>query len=246
MNSKVALVTGAGRGLGFAFVKRLLSEGYRVVAACREGSTPALQEIASENLTVLQMDVEDDASIEQTIQRVSQITPSIDLLINNAGVNSDTVSPDNPNKVRMLEELDRSLLNKMFNINAIGPVMVTKAFLPLLKSAPQGFVINISSERASFNERHKDHNYNNYGYAASKAALNMYTYDLAHDLQRHGISIFCLDPGSMKTDMNPGGEISPDQAAEKILSIYNNFTPELNGRFLDNTGKLMLQDIQES
>lgn len=246
MNSKVALVTGARRGLGFAFVKRLLSEGYRVVAACRESSTPALQEIASENLTVLQMDVEDDASIEQTIQRVSQITPSIDLLINNAGVNSDTASPDNPNKVRMLEELDRSLLNKMFNINAIGPVMVTKALLPLLKSAPQGFVINISSERASFNERHKDHNYNNYGYAASKAALNMYTYDLAHDLQQHGISIFCLDPGSMKTDMNPGGEISPDQAAEKILSIYNNFTPELNGRFLDNTGKLMLQDIQES
>lgn len=236
--SKVALVTGAERGLGLGFVKVLLGKGFDVIAACHNATDTRLQEISAANVVTLRMDVADDGSIKEAFEEVRKNHSAIDLLINNAGVNSDTVSAYNPDGVRKLENLDRSLLLRMFNVNAIGPLMVIKTFLPLLKAAEGSRVINISSERASFNARDKAANYNNYGYAASKIALNMFVRDAAHDLAPFHVFTFAIHPGWVKSDMNPNGNLLPEEAARKILGVADRVTPEQSGKFFDNDGRL--------
>lgn len=236
--SKVALVTGAERGLGLGFVNALLTKGFHVIAACYNTDGTRLQEITGGNVTTLTLDVTDDASIAAAFEEVRKNHRTIDLLINNAGVNSDTVSADNPEGVRKLESLDRSLLLRMFNVNAIGPLMVIKTFLPLLKGSDGSRVINISSERASFSCRDKAENYNNYGYAASKVALNMFVRDAAYDLAPFHVITFAIHPGWVKSDMNPRGTLLPEEAARKILDVAERVTPEQSGKFFNNDGRI--------
>jgi NAD(P)-dependent dehydrogenase (short-subunit alcohol dehydrogenase family) len=225
----IALVTGAGRGLGQGFAQILSAQGYYVYAGVlRPPDAPA---IPTPRVQYLPLDVTNDTSIEQAMDRIRQEHGKLNLLINNAGLNKDTATGGHVEKATRLDALDRRVLQAMFSVNAVGPLMVAKAAAPLM-TEPDSFIINISSERASF---HNPNTSGNYGYRASKAALNMFTRCLLFDLPKN-ISTFAVHPGWVKTDMNPKGDLEPMQAATNILAILQHWSPELNGQFLNYNG----------
>ncbi|HWA52054.1 MAG TPA: SDR family NAD(P)-dependent oxidoreductase [Patescibacteria group bacterium] len=229
--TKYAFVTGASRGLGDAFVKNL-SNNYFVFAGVRSLDF-RLQN--PPNIYYFPLDVTDDDQINEAFKMISKKTKVLDLLINNAGINKDTATNNNPDIACKLENLEREILIKMFNTNAVSPLFVLKKFLPLLNSNPS-FVINISSDRASFHDEFGSET-GNYGYRASKVALNMYTFCSIADLP-NTVKTFAVHPGDMKTDMNPDGTDDPAEQAEKIIAITKSWKEEFNGKFLRYDGNL--------
>lgn len=228
---KTAFVTGANRGLGAGFVEVLVAEGYRVFAGVRKlESLPATNDV----VTPIQIDTADDASISRAFEEIKKHTSQLDLLINNAGANKDSATDGHPEKVCRLEHLEREFLLKMFSINTIGPLLVTKQFQSLLTAQPS-FVINISSCRASYHDQMPNTS-PNYGYRASKAALNMMTFCSTQELPAN-VKTVAVHPGSVLTDMNPKGDSSPKDQAEKIVGLTERWQDDWNGRFLWPTGE---------
>ena len=232
---KSAFVTGASRGLGLGFVEVLLSQGFQVFAGVLDPSLFASPIKENPNLHIMKLDVTDDIQIKNAFDEVSKLTSSLDLLINNAGVNKDTATNNHKELVCNLDKLDRGLLLKMVEVNAVSPMMITKYFLPLLKSDPS-FIINISSCRASFHDEWENL-YADYGYRASKSALNIMTFYSTMDLPKN-IQTFAVHPGDMKTDMNPNGEQDPRDQAKAIMKITENWDNSLNGKYLRYDGSL--------
>lgn len=226
---KAALVTGANRGLGLGLVKVLVSKGYTVFAGMRtvDGFTPIA------NVYPITLDVANDETIQNVAETINAQAGKLDLLINNAGLNKDTATDGHKELVSNLPDLDRAALLNMFNINSVSPLIITKYLAPLMTS-DQCFIINISSQRASFSDPNTSANY---GYRATKVALNMFTLASLFDLPQN-IQTFAVHPGSVLTDMNEHGTISPEESATRILAILDNWDAKKNGRFLDNDGSL--------
>lgn len=227
---KYALVTGASRGLGKGFVDHLLSEGYFVFAGARH----ITERPDNPNLEYIELDVTSDASINQAYEKVSAKTNHLDLLVNNAGVNKRSATGEQPELVNELKSLDRDKLLYMFNVNSVSPIMMTKKFSTLMTSE-NSFVVNVSSCRASFHDPFDGTNAN-YGYRASKLALNMFILASIKDLPKN-IKIFGVHPGNVHTDMNPKGEDDPLNQAKMIVGITNNWKDEYNGAFLNYDGE---------
>lgn len=227
---KAAFITGANRGLGYGFVEYLLAEGWMVFGGTRTLNNELPKH---ENLVWVECDVTSDDSLDRAVEAVRAKTNTLSILINNAGTNKDTISQGDKNLVSKLGSLDRKALLGMFNVNTVSPIIVTQKFVPLLKDE-ESFVINISSSRASFHEGHIGSTAN-YGYAASKVALNMMTFCSEIELP-HTVRTFAVHPGSVLTDMNSAGPSRPIDQARKILSITENWKDELNGKFLNYDG----------
>lgn len=226
---KYALITGANRGLGKGFVEYLADNRYFVFAGMRN-----IKDQANKNILPLVFDVSSDLSIKKAFETIKSKTDNLDLIVNNAGVNKDTATDNHKEFVCNLGSLKRENLLNMFDVNSISPLMILQEFLPLLKSDPC-FVINISSCRASFHDEFENLT-GNYGYRASKIALNMLTFCSVKDLQSN-IKTFTVHPGGVKTDMNPEGDQMPYDQAEKIISITRNWKDEFNGKFMRWSGE---------
>ena len=224
-------ITGANRGLGKGFVDYFAEKDDTVFAGMRNVD----ESMRSENVIPVSLDISDDNSIKTAFETVRKHTSSIDFIINNAGINKDSATEGHKELVCKLADLDRNSLMKMFDVNSVSSIILTKIFLPLLKSS-SSWIINISSCRASFHD--KDENGNpNYGYRASKIALNMFTARSIFDLPEN-IKTFAVHPGSVRSDMNPDGGDEPKVQAEKIISITKNWSDENNGKFFDYNGSL--------
>jgi NAD(P)-dependent dehydrogenase (short-subunit alcohol dehydrogenase family) len=228
---KYALITGAGRGLGKGFVDYLLDEGYVVFAGVRS-IKPEFKN--TENLKYIVLDVSSDKSIDNALTKIKTGTQSLDLIVNNAGVNKDSVTDGRKEFVCDIKDLKRNMLLEMFSVNTIAPLMIVQKFLPFLKSDPS-FIVNVSSCRASFHDEFENNN-PNYGYAGSKIALNMFTYGLVKELPNN-IKTFAVHPGSVRTDMNIKGDQTPYDQAKNIISITKNWKEEFNGKFLRWSGE---------
>jgi NAD(P)-dependent dehydrogenase (short-subunit alcohol dehydrogenase family) len=228
---KTAFVTGAGQGLGKAFVKVLQENGYYVFAGVKKEDQKRKKTLSQEYIVC---DVADDESIKEAVKYIASKTTSLDLIVNNAAVNKDTATDKHKELVNNLEHLSREHLLKMFNINAIAPLMVAKYFLKLLKGEPS-FIVNISSCRASYHDEFADSN-PNYGYKASKAALNMFVYSMVSELPKN-VKTFAVHPGDMKTPMNKDGVQSPRLQAKRIIGIINDWKEDKNGHFLRWSGE---------
>lgn len=222
---RTAFVTGAGRGLGCGFVEYLLDQGILVFAGVRNPSNTKFKK--DKNLRVIPFDVSDDKSITGAVNIIASEVDKLYYLVNNVGVNKDTATNGHKEIVCELEKLDRKVLLKMFDINAISPMIVLQKCLPLL-SEENSFVVNISSNRAWFGDVNES---GNYGYRASKAALNMMTLASLMDLPKN-VRTFAIHPGDVHTDMNPEGSDSPYKQAKKIISITDNWNDDKNGKFL--------------
>jgi NAD(P)-dependent dehydrogenase (short-subunit alcohol dehydrogenase family) len=178
---KRALVTGASRGLGLALCEALKVESFAVLAACRR-PTRSLQELG---VTVI--DGVDVASDESTGRLTAALGDQpIDLLICNAGVNL-THKQD-------LAQLDTDLVRQEFEVNAIGPLRTVRAALPHLGAGSK--VCLISTYRPGMGAAKR-----NYGYQASKMAMNQLAVVLADELAERGVITVVLSPGPMNTDL---------------------------------------------
>lgn len=219
-----ALVTGANRGIGLAICKRLTADGHRVVAVCRRTS----DRLAATGATIIDgIDVADPGSVSTLVERLREAgVERLDIVINNAGVMAR----------HSLENLDQKGIDAMrwqFDINAIGPVLVSRALVPLMSG---GGKIGIVTSRMGSIADNTSGGY--YGYRMSKAAVNIAGVSLARDLADRDIAVALLHPGYVRTDMTGGtGHIDADEAAAGMLAVMKSLSTETSGRFWHSSGE---------
>ncbi len=219
------LVTGASRGLGLEFTRQLLSRGDRVFAACRRPDQAVELSELNGQLTLVELDVTNQSTIDSAYETIKSQTKSLDLLINNAGVSAGS----DP-----LGDLQQDKMLDIFNVNAVGPMLIVQRFLDLLKAGHDPKIVNLTSGLGSISSRDQG---GMYSYAASKAALNMLTHTLAHDVRPAGITTIVIDPGWVKTDMGgPNAWITPEELIQGMLKVIDNLTLEQSGQFFHYSG----------
>jgi NAD(P)-dependent dehydrogenase (short-subunit alcohol dehydrogenase family) len=223
------LVTGANRGLGLEFTRQLLARGDRVLATCRHpGKALALTGLAAAHpghLHVLPLDLDKERSIAELARETGALTDALDVLINNAGV---LVSGERYGAIAAKALVDS------FVSNVIGPLLLTQVLSPLLEKAKNAKVMNLSSRLGSLAA---SSGFGTPSYAISKAALNMATHQLAAALAPRGVSVFCVSPGWVRTDM--GGASAPvaaHDAVASLLKVLDAVTVADAGRFIDVGG----------
>lgn len=209
---KTALITGANKGIGLETAKQLLKEGFRVYLGSRDlaSGLEAAGKLRSEGLTdveAVQIDVTDENSVAAARTEIGKRTAVLDVLINNAGINGGQ-----PPYTALSATHDE--LTAAFNTNVIGVARVTNVFIDLLRKSPRPRIVNVSTSVASLslqsNPEWAAYNYAKYAvYAVSKAALNMYTVQLAYALQGTPFKVNSVCPGYTKTDFtgNNGGDV---------------------------------------
>lgn len=223
------LITGANRGIGLALTRQVLARGEHVLAACRHPQdAAALHEWQSQygtQITLIALDVSDPASIAASVDAVRQVTGTVDVLINNAGI-SGGLEP--------LGTITQDTLLANYKVNAAGPVLMAQQYLDLLKAGAGKKLVNITTGISSLSTRDKG---GMYSYTASKTALNMLTKNLSFDLAPFGITAVVLDPGWVQTDMGgPDAWITPEESATGILRVIDQLTLDDTGKFFHYTG----------
>jgi len=242
VSNRVALVTGASRGLGLAFVEALLDDQASVetvIAACRApGRAEALARLRDAHphrLTIVELNVADEASIAAAAEEVGRRHPRLHLLLNVAGIlhDGDAVQPE-----KKLDQVDPDALGRVFAVNAFGPLLVAKHFQRLLIHDERSVLANLSARVGSIGD---DRLGGWYAYRASKAAQNMFTTNLAIELgrRRGGPIVVALHPGTVETDLSapfrrnvpPEKLFSRERAARQLLDICDSLAPEESGAF---------------
>jgi NAD(P)-dependent dehydrogenase (short-subunit alcohol dehydrogenase family) len=220
---RLALVTGANKGIGFEVVRQLAMSGCTVLLGAR---SKALGEEAAATLKrdgfdvrFIPIDLDDPATIATAAKDVETGFGHLDILVNNAGV---AAQGDGLPSSSSLDAIERD-----FRVNFLGSVAVTQAMLPLLRRASSANIVNVSSGLGSLTKSGdpaRTHVAAKYlGYAASKAALNMLTVQLAYELRDTSIKVNSVDPGYTATDLNQhrGSQTIPEGAAEIIrLALF--------------------------
>ena len=195
--TKIALITGANRGIGYAIAQGLLKADFQVVIGARslEKGQEAAEKLNSSLVSAVEIDIADDDSINNAFNELNGKIDRLDVLINNAGI-----YPDNGFDILTI---DRDLLTKTFNVNTFGAIKTTQIFLPLLEKADQARVINYSSGYGQLSGLSAGVP----SYCLSKLAVNGATIMLADALASKNITVNTVDPGWVSSDM--GGENAP-------------------------------------
>ena len=221
-------ITGANRGIGLELVRQYLGEDTsRIFATARQpqaaGELQALVAAHPGRLTLIPLEVTDEAAIAQAAQTVAGQVEALDILINNAAMNP-------PEDTQMLDGISVETMLRTLHVNTAAPLMIVKELLNWLRNGHNPRIINISSEMGSLAERTYGADY---AYCASKAALNMVTRGLAADLRRDKITVIALDPGWVQTDMgSPEADLTPQESARGIRAVAESLTLAQTGQFL--------------
>ncbi|HVT96092.1 MAG TPA: SDR family oxidoreductase [Acidobacteriaceae bacterium] len=222
LDSQIALVTGAARGVGEAVSLRLASLGAHVLLVARD--TKRLNQVRDQiqknqgQATVMPCDLSDTAAIARLAEQVARDHKHLDILVNNAAIGG-TGQP--LHEVR-LEDWDR-----LIDTNLRAPYLLIRAFAPMMIAAKSGHIVNISS-LAGHNPLP-----NNAVYAASKWGLNGLTYSVAEELRPHKVRVSVVAPGSINTHFDarhssgkdPSKMIQPDDVASVVATIVTQ-TPQ--------------------
>ena len=184
--TKIALITGANRGLGMEIARQLSEQGMTVLSGARNAGAHFIP-----------LDITDHASIAGAAAYVTEKFGHLDVLVNNAAIQS--MEGQRPS------EITPALLQELMQTNFMSQVAVTQAFLPLLLKSPAGRIVNMSTSLGSITimsePGHVNARRNLLGYSASKAALNMFTTLLAKELKDTPIKVNSADPGWTRTDL---------------------------------------------
>jgi len=215
---KIALVTGANKGIGLEVARQLAASGCSVLLGARNRAlgeeAAAMLKREGSDVRYLSLDLEDPATIAAAAREIETEFGRLDLLVNNAGI---VVPGDGLPSNSSLDAIERA-----FRVNFMGTVAVTQAMLPLLRRASSARIVNVSSGLGSLTKSgdpawtHVAAKY--LGYAASKAALNMLTVQLAWELRETSIKVHSVEPGYTATDLNQhrGTQSIPEGAFEII------------------------------
>lgn len=206
---KIALVTGANKGIGLETAKQLAAgHGVHVLIGARDAAKgeAAAAQLKAEGLDVesIVIDVVDLKSVAAAVETVGKKFGKLDILINNAGVMID-------DQTKKPSEQSLDTWRKTFETNVFGLISVTQAFLPLLRKSDAGRIVNLSSILGSI-ELHATPGSPIYdmkvpAYNVSKSAVNAWTVQLAYELKGTPVKVNAVHPGWVKTDM--GGEAAP-------------------------------------
>lgn len=216
---KIALITGANKSIGFETAKQLLQQGLYVYLGSRdlENGQKAVDQLKSEGLIhveTIQIDVTDDHSVQNARTEIGKKTETLDVLINNAGISGGMP------QTAITVGIDQ--FKAAYETNLYGVVRVTQAFMDLLGKSPEPRIVNVSSSQGSLT-LHCDPKYKYYAfkgavYHSSKAALNMYTINLAYELRNTNFKVNAVSPGFTKTDFNKlRGTGSVEDAGKRIV-----------------------------
>lgn len=231
---KTAFITGANKGIGFETAKQLLQKGLYVYIGSRnlENGLQAVEKLNAKNLTnveAIQIDVTDDNSVKNARTEIGKKTDTLDVLINNAGINGGA-------PYTALEASSEQFLSA-FNTNVFGVARVTQAFIDLLKKSPEPRIVNVSTSVGSLTLQ-SDPNWFGYNFAkyavygSSKSALNMFTVHLAYELRDTPFKVNAVCPGYTKTDFTGfnGGEV--EEAGKRIVKYALLDKDGVTGKFI--------------
>lgn len=213
---KTVMVTGADRGLGYALCERILSCGWKVAAGRYMPDWKQLDDLEKqypENLYIVPLDVGNDQSVKAAVKRVEDFTPSLDILINCAGIDG---------KIRDIRSgYDYESMLRTLNINALGAIRMTEACLTLLDKGQDKKICCISSEAGSIGTCWRT---DETEYCMSKAALNAGMAVLDNRLKKDGYDIRLYHPGWMNTYMmgvkEEHADLDPEAAADLALNSF--------------------------
>uniref|UniRef100_A0A8C8SSV0 C-factor-like n=1 Tax=Pelusios castaneus TaxID=367368 RepID=A0A8C8SSV0_9SAUR len=251
-NVHSVLVTGTNQGIGLELIKQFLEKSNPpkwVFATCQDPEgAQELQNLASRhpNLVIVALEVTDPASIKATAARVEEHLKGsgLNLLINNAAIVRPTTL-----ETETLEDM-----SLVYTTNVTGPLLMSQAFLPLLKKAAQGSsqkglscskaaIVNISSEGGSIQNIAFWHLGQGISYRCSKAALNMLTKCQSLVYGNDGLLSVAVHPGWVQTDMGNSGSLQApltvDASVRGILNVLATLSETDNGTFVDWEGKVL-------
>lgn len=222
--SRVVLVTGANRGIGLELARQFSAAGWRVIGTARRPD--AADELAATGAEVVQLDVTDQDSVDRLARDLAG--EPLDILINNAGIQP---------LMWELADVDIEKFERALAVNTVGPVRVTRALLPNLRSGKLRKIINITTNLSSI-AGNTDGGF--YGYRESKAALNMFTRSLAAELGPEGFICIVLHPGWVRTDLGgPQAPLEVSDAVQGMRRVIDSLQPPDNGTFRTYAGDVM-------
>ncbi|MFJ9423560.1 SDR family NAD(P)-dependent oxidoreductase [Streptomyces sp. NPDC101249] len=223
-------ITGANKSLGFETARRLVEAGHTVLLGARDAERGRAA-AASLGARFVRIDVTDDASVRAAAADVAAHEGTVDVLVNNAGVLG---------RVGPVEEYTAADMSAVLDVNVVGIVRVTHAFLPLLRTSPNPVIVNVSSGMGSFgmtqDPERVEARYSLPLYSASKAAVTMLTTQYARELK--DVKVNAADPGQTATDFTGGLGHSVADGAESIVTLATIGPDGPTGQFVDRAGNL--------
>lgn len=222
MNNTV-LITGANHGLGLSLVKIFLENDFIVFAGVYGlvDNSQINNLKNNDNLHIINLDITDTTTIKEAAHYIENLTGSIDIIINNAGIIPYDESQTTYKTI--FDELDYDAIKNVIDVNAIGTLRVSNVFSHLLIKGNRKLLVNISSEAGSLNDCKRN---SWFGYCMSKAALNMAGLVMHNELIKHGGQVMLIHPGYVQTYMhgyvNENATISPDFSAKNVFKQIQN------------------------
>ncbi len=195
MNGNTILVTGGGTGIGRALAEALHGAGNTVIVAGRRAEPLDAVVAANPGMHALVLDVADPAAIASVSQRITAEYPALNVLINNAGI----MQTENA----LTDPVDLAVAEATVATNLLGPIRLTAALLPLLRTQPSATVVNVTSGLAFVPRADTP------TYSATKAAMHSYSLSLRHLLRETAVQVIELAPPLVATDLTPGQRDNP-------------------------------------
>ena len=228
-HQKIALVTGANKGIGRAAAEQLAALGMTVLIGARDPrrgeEAAAAVRAAGGDAHAVTLDVTDPATVQEVAKHVEERFGHLDALINNAGITgSGQVSPaDAYDQVPSTVDLD--MVRAVFETNVFGVIAVTNAMLPLLRRSPAPRIVNVSTHAASLTLTSDPGGpfatlLPSAAYSPSKTALTALTVQYANELRKDGVLVNAVAPGYVDTDSNNhSGYLTPAQGAAVLVRL---------------------------
>jgi short-subunit dehydrogenase len=206
---KVAIVTGSSSGIGYAASLLLARNGFHTCATMRNIEKSAdIQEIANKEglpLQVIQLDVNDDVSIRNSIKRIERENERIDVLVNNAGYGL----------VGSFEDLSVEEIKSQFETNFFGVIRLTQQVLPVMRKQKSGTIVNVSSGAGRIGFPGMS------AYVSSKFALEGLSESMSYELEPFGIKVVIIEPGVIRTNFKKNSVMSKKSLDNSSISPYS-------------------------